>query len=145
MGDWIPKVDEFNWDSFKLRARKSEIVTPPLPPGTAHLTFPTKSIHILTRPAGCLHSSPLLFMLGGIRHYGPQSHCHIHQITANDEMNSHPELVGPELVDVGSLSWYGLVPEAELQQKLVLARHQHLAPLFPVLCEVLPTEEKAID
>lgn len=57
-------------------------------------------------------------------------------------MNSHPELVGSELVDVGSLSWYGLVPEAELQQKLVPARHQHLTPLFPVHREVLPTDRQ---
>lgn len=51
---------------------------------------------------------------------------------------THPELVGPELVDVGALSGYGLVPEAELQQELVSARHQHLTPLLPVRCEVLP-------
>ncbi len=53
---------------------------------------------------------------------------------------THPELVGPELVDVGALSGYGLVPEAELQQELVSARHQHLTPLLPVRCEFLPMD-----
>lgn len=36
---------------------------------------------------------------------------------------THPELVRPELVDVGPFSWHGLIPEAELQQELVLAGH----------------------
>lgn len=37
--------------------------------------------------------------------------------------DTHPELVRPELVDVGPLSWDRLVPEAKLQQELVLAGH----------------------
>ncbi|TNN75510.1 hypothetical protein EYF80_014322 [Liparis tanakae] len=53
---------------------------------------------------------------------------------------THPELVGPELVDVGSLSGNRLVPEAELQQQLVPAGHQHLAALLPVGGELLPTD-----
>lgn len=53
---------------------------------------------------------------------------------------THPELVGSELVDVRPLSGYGLVPKAELQQELVSARHQHLTPLLPVRCEVLPKD-----
>lgn len=53
---------------------------------------------------------------------------------------THPELVGPELVDVGALSGHRLVPEAELQQELISARHQHLTPLLPVRCELLPTD-----
>lgn len=54
---------------------------------------------------------------------------------------THPELVGPELIDVWALSGYRLVPEAELQQELVSARHQHLTPLLPVRCEVLPMDD----
>lgn len=50
---------------------------------------------------------------------------------------THPELVRSELIDVGPLPWHRLVPEAELQQELVLAGHQHLTPLLPVGCEVL--------
>lgn len=57
-------------------------------------------------------------------------------------LSSHPELVGPELIDVGPLSGYGLVPEAEFQQELVSARHQHLTPLLPVCCEVLPMDRQ---
>lgn len=53
---------------------------------------------------------------------------------------THPELIGPELIDVGALSGNRLVPEAELQQELVSARHQHLTPLLPVRCEVLPVD-----
>lgn len=64
--------------------------------------------------------------------------------TANDKINpgsgTYPELVGPELIDVGALSGYGLIPEAELQEKLVPARQQHLTSLLPVRCEFLPME-----
>lgn len=87
--------------------------------------------------------------MGHIRHYGLGSHFQTHSITninstANEERTlcsvTHPELVGPELIDVGALSGDGLVPEAELQQELVSARHQHLTPLLPVRCEVLPMD-----
>ena len=64
--------------------------------------------------------------------------------TANDKINpdynTHPELVRPELIDVGALSGYRLIPEAELQQELVPARQQHLTPLLPVRCEFLPMD-----
>lgn len=50
----------------------------------------------------------------------------------------HPELVGAELIDVGPLARHRLVPEAELQQELIPAWHQHLAALFPVSREILP-------
>lgn len=33
----------------------------------------------------------------------------------------HPELIGPELVNVGAFPGHGLVPEAELQQELIPA------------------------
>lgn len=66
-------------------------------------------------------------------------------VTANDKLNpgpgTHPELVGPEFVDVGALPGCGLVPEAELQEELVPARQQHLTPLLPVRCELLPTDK----
>lgn len=35
---------------------------------------------------------------------------------------THPELIRPELIDVGTLSLHRLIPEAELQEKLVPAR-----------------------
>lgn len=59
---------------------------------------------------------------------------------------THPELVRPELIDVGPLPWHRLVPEAELQQELVLAGHEHLTPLLPVGCEVLSmdTQQSAV-
>ena len=64
--------------------------------------------------------------------------------TANDKINpgsgTYPELVRPELIDVGALPGNGLVPEAELQEELVPARQQHLTPLLPVRCELLPTD-----
>lgn len=46
--------------------------------------------------------------------------------TRNDEITpgcvTHPELIGPELIDVGTLSRNRLIPEAELQEKLISAR-----------------------
>lgn len=52
-------------------------------------------------------------------------------------LSTHSELVGPELVDVGSLPGNGLIPEAELQEQLVPTRQQHLSSLLPVLHELL--------
>lgn len=53
--------------------------------------------------------------------------------------HTHSQLVGAELIDVGSVSGYRLVPEAEFQQQLVPAGQQHLPPLVPVLQELLRT------
>lgn len=50
---------------------------------------------------------------------------------------SYPELVRSELVDVGSWTRDGFVPETELQQQLVPTRQQHLPPLVPVVHELL--------
>lgn len=55
----------------------------------------------------------------------------------DDGCATHPELIGPELIYVGALSGYRLIPEAELQEKLIPARQQHLTPLLPVRREVL--------
>lgn len=54
----------------------------------------------------------------------------------------HPELVGPQLIDVGPLARHRLVPKAELQQELISAWHQHLAALIPVSHEFLPVDTR---
>lgn len=50
---------------------------------------------------------------------------------------SYPELIRSELIDVGSWTRDGFVPETELQQQLVPTRQQHLPPLIPVLHKLL--------
>lgn len=49
----------------------------------------------------------------------------------------YPELVGSELINVGSISRNRLIPEAELQKKLVPTGQQHLPSLFSVLHKLL--------
>lgn len=52
----------------------------------------------------------------------------------------HPELIRPELVNVGAFPGEGLVPEAELQQELIPARQQHLPALLSVRRELLMSD-----
>lgn len=61
--------------------------------------------------------------------------CHKRYVT-------HPELVRPELIDVGSFSGNRLIPEAELQQKLIPAGQQHLSSLLPVGSELLARSDE---
>lgn len=54
-----------------------------------------------------------------------------------NKKKSYPELIRSELIDVGSWTRDGFVPETELQQQLVPTRQQHLPPLIPVLHKLL--------
>ena len=65
--------------------------------------------------------------------------------TRTPQSAAHPELVGPELIDVWAVPGNWLVPEAELEEELVPTRQQHLTPLLAVLHKLLEQKETLVN
>lgn len=52
-------------------------------------------------------------------------------------MLTYSELVGSQFINIRAISGNRFIPEAELQQELVLTGQEHVTPLLTEFCEFL--------